>query len=56
MECVQCLSQGGHSRDKWRKERINKWAGNELCSDMMEGGHIMPFSKKVIKTEEIKGA
>lgn len=56
MECVPCLSPGGHSRNKWRMERINKWSGSELCSNMMEGGHIIPVSKKVIKSEEIKGA
>lgn len=52
----ECLSQGGHSRNKWRIERINKQSGNELCSNMMEGEHIIPVSKKVIKSEEIKGA
>lgn len=56
VDCMKFLRQGGLSRSKRRVEGINKWSGNELHSNMMEGINIIPVSKKVIKSKENKGA
>lgn len=53
---MKFLCQGGFSRNKESTEEINEWSGNELCGNRMEGGNIISVSKKVIKTEDIKGA
>lgn len=53
---MKFLSQEGLSGNTWKMQAMNKWSGNELCSHMTGGGHIIPVSRKVTEGKELEGA